>query len=1049
MKRRHIMLLPVVLVLIVGGVFLYSRSASYGVEAGPGQDSRAGVKPAAEPPVTATIAKDLITLRVDLRSKAGPNGKVPTQWDGQLKVSPGQVRSLRLWQDDPRDKIENTQWRLTTGRESQWNPQARRRGHQTTAPKDGALILELADAVPETELAFETQQGNFSLALKDVGWGTSKSFLKGLVHVARVADSATILSAPTEDDYPVAAMGRDGRLYVAYVAFTHGKDFRERPKIPEMPNDYSFLAEPTGGDQVLLLRLDGDKWTGPTAVTPSGQDLFRPAIAIDGSGGVWVFWSANRDGNWDLFARRLSGDDWSPEQRLTTQAGPDICPAAATDSSGKVWVTWQALRDGEGNILAASQEADGFSKPVVVSDASGNQWAPAIAASSDGRVAVAWDSYEKGNYDVLCRVASAGQFGKTIAIARTLKAETRPSLAFDAQGRLWVAYEEGPEKWGKDWGALEKSGVALYQERTVAVRVLSAEGGLLRPAEAPALAFTPGPRPAGKTAADAGQTGPAEDQTQVLRAAIDARAGPRQRLALPRLCAGTDGRMWLAIRTPRLGDRVEVGTAWFEHVAWYEDNQWSGEIVCPKTDNLLDNRPALVGLPDGGLLLVSSSDSRYATASRLPPGALQQLRNAGEKVEEREVRSPWPDPINNELTMARIGPVSSGAARPAVLEAASTDEPAADPEATKEAADVARLRAARVTVGGKTLQLRRGEFHRHTEISQDGAGDGTLLDMWRYGIDIASLDWIGNGDHDNGGGREYSWWITQKTTDMFHLGGAFTPMFTYERSCVYPDGHRNVVFAKRGIRTLPRLQGGMGRDLDSQGPDAPRPPTPDTQMLYAYLARFDGVCASHTSGTNMGTDWRNNDPKVEPIVEIYQGCRQNYEMPGAPRSNTADDSIGGWRPMGFVSLALKKGYRLGFQASSDHISTHISYCNVWAEAPTREAILAAMKARHVYGSTDNILADVRCGEHFMGDEFTLKTKPKLTIHLTGTGPIAKVSVIKDGNYVHTAEPNQLHVRTEWTDFDVAAGKTSYYYVRGEQADGELVWVSPMWITYQP
>jgi len=28
-------------------------------------------------------------------------------------------------------------------------------------------------------------------------------------------------------------------------------------------------------------------------------------------------------------------------------------------------------------------------------------------------------------------------------------------------------------------------------------------------------------------------------------------------------------------------------------------------------------------------------------------------------------------------------------------------------------------------------------------------------------------------------------------------------------------------------------------------------------------------------------------------------------------------------------------------------------------------------------------------------------------------------------------------------------KESYYYVRGEQADGELVWASPMWITYKP
>ena len=30
-----------------------------------------------------------------------------------------------------------------------------------------------------------------------------------------------------------------------------------------------------------------------------------------------------------------------------------------------------------------------------------------------------------------------------------------------------------------------------------------------------------------------------------------------------------------------------------------------------------------------------------------------------------------------------------------------------------------------------------------------------------------------------------------------------------------------------------------------------------------------------------------------------------------------------------------------------------------------------------------------------------------------------------------------------------AGKTSYYYVRVEQADGNLAWASPLWITYKP
>ena len=192
----------------------------------------------------------------------------------------------------------------------------------------------------------------------------------------------------------------------------------------------------------------------------------------------------------------------------------------------------------------------------------------------------------------------------------------------------------------------------------------------------------------------------------------------------------------------------------------------------------------------------------------------------------------------------------------------------------------------------------------------------------------------------------------------------------------------------------------------------------------------------------MGTDWRDNDPKVEPVVEIYQGDRQNYEIPDGPRANTESDSIGGWRPLGFVSLALEKGYRLAFQASSDHLSTHMSYCNIWVTEPTREALIDGIKKRRVYGATDNILADVRCDGHFMGEEFELDRPPKIDVKLWGTADFAKVYIVKDGKYVYSVEPGTRDVDFSWTDGSAEKGKTSYYYVRGEQADGEIVWVSP-------
>ena len=62
-------------------------------------------------------------------------------------------------------------------------------------------------------------------------------------------------------------------------------------------------------------------------------------------------------------------------------------------------------------------------------------------------------------------------------------------------------------------------------------------------------------------------------------------------------------------------------------------------------------------------------------------------------------------------------------------------------------------------------------------------------------------------------------------------------------------------------------------------------------------------------------------------------------------------------------------------------------------------------------------------------------------------PFAKVHIIKDNTYVYTAEPGTKEVEFTWRDAAPERGKQSYYYVRGEQQDGEIVWVSPMWITY--
>jgi hypothetical protein len=83
----------------------------------------------------------------------------------------------------------------------------------------------------------------------------------------------------------------------------------------------------------------------------------------------------------------------------------------------------------------------------------------------------------------------------------------------------------------------------------------------------------------------------------------------------------------------------------------------------------------------------------------------------------------------------------------------------------------------------------------------------------------------------------------------------------------------------------------------------------------------------------------------------------------------------------------------------------------------------------------------------LGDEFSTSEMPTLKVKLRGTSQFAKVSIIRDGTFVYTTTPNTQNVEFTWRDNQPNKGKMSYYYVRGEQDNGELVWVSPMWITY--
>jgi hypothetical protein len=943
-------------------------------------------------------AKAPVAVLVEL----GLKDKEATVWEGHVSVTGAKVVRREGYRFHAADKLADPDGFKATTRFTGTNrpipPNARYATvgvvlHLDDLKGDASLTIDAGEDHPKTEVS-----------LKKVLAGETVPLWDGNAMVRRVSEAAPAADGKGEEDFPAGAYGPDGTLWLAYISYTLKDESRRfnHMQIKEQPKDFKAYYTPEFGDQLFVKSYKDGKWSEPLAVTGPKEDLVRCAVAVESGGRVWVAYSANRDGNYDIYARAIEGGPGAPklaaEQRLTKQPGPDLTPVMCTDQAGNVHLAHQSWdENGSATIRLLTcrdgKWADGPELPGA--KAGENRWHAALAAGPDGQVAVAYDVYRDGDYDVHVAVVN-GKDVKDYAVAESPLFEARPSLAYDPQGRLWIAYEEGPDQWGKNFGALDTDrGHPLYNVRSVRVACL-ADGKLQKPeAELPT-----------------------SKQNQP-------RAQPNlqtPRYAYPKLGIDGKGRLWLIYRNKQFTPfGVQPGTDWVTMARRLDGDKWTEPLELHRSDGLLDSRPVLLPHAGGSLLVLTNTDGRYAT-----PGTL-----------------------HNHIYSSVID-LPGEPAEPKLIDLAQAAKKD-NAEEAEERATVKQLREYRLESDGKKYQLERGEFHRHTEISFDGGNDGSLEDMWRYAIDVAKLDWISCTDHDNGNGKEYTWWLTQKYTDAYHVGKAFTPIFGYERSVAYPMGHRNCLFVRRGVRTLPRLN----------EPDKEKSAVPngnvhvdDTKMFYRYLKELDGICASHTSATNMGTDWRDNDPVVEPIVEIYQGDRNSYEKEEAPRagydpkSDKKPANIAGWFPKGYVNLALEKGYRFGFQSSSDHISTHISYCVALAEAPGREGVIAALKKRHCYAATDDILMEVKSGTHLMGDEFKTNAAPKLEIKVVGAKGLKKVEVLKDSEVAATFEPGKREYSGTWTDPKPTKG-AHWYYVRVQQEDGALAWASPLYVDFAP
>ena len=815
-----------------------------------------------------------------------------------------------------------------------------------------------------------------------------------------------VVPASLEAGRPASLL--DGRVRVEQAGT------EEPVALSETDDDFATIAiDDRGHRHVAWLACDGPAQAEQLLYRDLDQPGSRPVPIVDGTefssprlfvlpgNRLQAVWCApGSNANWDIYtatrqlpspARAGTGRNssgWKIEQ-LTTAEGTDFELAGATGPGGELWLAWQSFRDGQAEIYAKCLREDRWSPDIRLTTHAASDWQPAVSVDDSGRAWVAFDSYRSGSYDVFLRDVSWNGEQAEPGELRVIAA----SADFEAHASVLAVDGDIWIAWnagGPGWGK-------DFRHTTTRFRGRYAEPlHTTRRIELRCLRNGHLLQPAVPLPLD-----PPPDRVHVIERSVA--SGPGRFHEYPQLARDGDGRMWVFLRMCRQGwcAHPPAGLHWELYATTHTKQGWLEPIPVPMSRGRQDQRISVATGADGRLVGVWSEGDRFASVDRKYTVRCGRLPSISEPPADIPLET-----IDVEVPSA-----------PAIVESST-------PQLVR---------------GSETYQLYFGDLHRHTNISRCMPTlDGSLSDAQRYAIDAVEHDFLAITDHTRDV-DPFAWWRTQKAADLHHIPGRYVPIYAYERSNMTPGGgHRNVFLLNRGAPVSRSDHWYDGRGLPAE--DA----RPDTTLYPWMRERGDAITAAHTPvwGKNAGRGtWTYNDPELEPVAEVFQALRRSYERPD--QGVTEEASI--W-------YALRQGHKLGFIASSDHLSTHQSFACVWAKEKTREALFEAIRSRRTYAATDRILVDYRMTgaasgtEALLGEEVRRTGKESVTLTLTavGTAPIAEVQIVRSGKVIHTAKPGQAEVKLSFTDPSPLDGE-SWYYIRLQQENGDMAWASPIWV----
>ncbi len=357
--------------------------------------------------------------------------------------------------------------------------------------------------------------------------------------------------------------------------------------------------------------------------------------------------------------------------------------------------------------------------------------------------------------------------------------------------------------------------------------------------------------------------------------------------------------------------------------------------------------------------------------------------------------------------------------------------------------------------GGEKLYF--GQIHGHTSLSD---GVGTIEDAFRYAKNTAkNVDYIIVTDHSNyfdnaatlgtmdGASLGYDisyvndagdtvniskWELGHLMADRY-TDATFVGNYGYEMTWTGQYGHMNT-YATDGFVSR---NNGVYTIRDGQG----------LQNYYKLLTQYpQSISMFNHPGTTFGTfdDFAYYSESYDAVIALIE----------VGNGEGAVSSGGYWPSYEQYDRALSKGWHLAPANNQDNHKGRWGDANtardvVWTNDFTQNGIYQAMREMRQYATEDNNLEIL----YFLNDEpmgTVFETTPNaLQFHVSVFDPNTgdknfKLSVIADNGVTVYTESGVIGAEAKVFDFTLEPNY-SYYYIRIDQADGDIAVTAPIWV----